>query len=384
MQAIEIGLFEPNSHRVIPCTHSPVHHPSINIIATTILAACRVCGIEGYSEDSNSGLLKYLVMSVEGSSQSVQLALVWNTLPPPSPSAISSSEDLLQMLIRTLCNLLTSTSLMTKLHSVWVNYHFTATHINAITGRELNGWRHLWGKAGAQEECLNFSDWQYQYKDHPQSHIYLSTPPVLYYPHTVFRQANFVGFTAIIREIRRWVPRQGRCIELYAGVGTIGLSILDRVEWLQCSDENPHNKACFEKSISALPAEIQRKAFYLGLPAAEVAVQTKLAGCDFVIVDPPRKGLDIEVLEALCSSDDSIAVERLIYVSCGFKAFQRDCAMLLASSPSSSTPTSSLARYHHLPRWKLVHAEGHVLFPGSDHIETLAVFDRVDCPRLTM
>jgi hypothetical protein len=27
-------------------------------------------------------------------------------------------------------------------------------------------------------------------------------------------------------------------------------------------------------------------------------------------------------------------------------------------------------------RWKLQHAEGHVFFPGSDHIETLAVFDR--------
>lgn len=27
-------------------------------------------------------------------------------------------------------------------------------------------------------------------------------------------------------------------------------------------------------------------------------------------------------------------------------------------------------------RWNLIHAEGHVLFPGADHIETLAVFDR--------
>jgi hypothetical protein len=26
--------------------------------------------------------------------------------------------------------------------------------------------------------------------------------------------------------------------------------------------------------------------------------------------------------------------------------------------------------------WKMVHAEAHVLFPGSDHLETLAVFDR--------
>ena len=43
-------------------------------------------------------------------------------------------------------------------------------------------------------------------------------------------------------------------------------------------------------------------------------------------------------------------------VFCGFDALRRDLDALK-------------------PRWKLAHAEGHVLFPGADHIETLAVLD---------
>ena len=44
-------------------------------------------------------------------------------------------------------------------------------------------------------------------------------------------------------------------------------------------------------------------------------------------------------------------------MSCGFKAFQRDCRELLNGG------------------WELRHAEGHILFPGADHIESLAIFE---------
>ena len=53
-------------------------------------------------------------------------------------------------------------------------------------------------------------------------------------------------------------------------------------------------------------------------------------------------------------------MKRLVYVSCGFDALERDQAALLNSR-----------------RWKLTHAEAHVFFPGSDHVETLAVYDAV-------
>ena len=85
-------------------------------------------------------------------------------------------------------------------------------------------------------------------------------------------------------------------------------------------------------------------------------------------------------------------VQRLIYVSCGFKSFQRDASVLLGLSPprdplievgisdkatgSGGQTDPSQAGQGGSSAWRLVHAEGHVLFPGSDHIETLAIFDR--------
>lgn len=104
-------------------------------------------------------------------------------------------------------------------------------------------------------------------------------------------------------------------------------------------------------------------------------------GASVLLVDPPRKGLEDEVLDELCKpvnpkqplvesptllalSDESVNwtndVQRLIYVSCGFDALARDCDRLLSSSAG----------------WMLESAVGYVLFPGSNHVETLCVFGR--------
>lgn len=50
----------------------------------------------------------------------------------------------------------------------------------------------------------------------------------------------------------------------------------------------------------------------------------------------------------------------LVYVSCGYKALLRDCDKLLSSGGG----------------WKIFYSTGYILFPGSDHIETLVVFKR--------
>jgi len=50
----------------------------------------------------------------------------------------------------------------------------------------------------------------------------------------------------------------------------------------------------------------------------------------------------------------------LIYVSCGFDALARDSDGLLTSNAG----------------WKLESATGYVLFPGSNHVETVVVLRR--------
>jgi hypothetical protein len=53
-------------------------------------------------------------------------------------------------------------------------------------------------------------------------------------------------------------------------------------------------------------------------------------------------------------------VDTLVYVSCGFDALARDTEQLLSSNGG----------------WMLESATGFVLFPGSNHVETLCVFKR--------
>ena len=123
------------------------------------------------------------------------------------------------------------------------------------------------------------------------------------------------------------------------------------------------------------------KASYMVASAAEALKAGQALGADILIVDPPRKGLEDYVLDELCKpfnpkqpcveSSDMLTVpdhlvnwvndvQTLIYVSCGFDALARDCEKLLSSGGG----------------WKLESATGYILFPGSNHVETLCIFRR--------
>lgn len=105
-----------------------------------------------------------------------------------------------------------------------------------------------------------------------------------------------------------------------------------------------------------------------------------------LVVDPPRKGLDQPLLQLLTAqgaeqsrqnhagspsgdklgNESSTAVlsasvpqiKQLLYLSCGFKALKSDTDALLAAG------------------WKLSSCQAYFFVPGTDSVETLAVFDR--------
>jgi 23S rRNA (uracil1939-C5)-methyltransferase len=73
-----------------------------------------------------------------------------------------------------------------------------------------------------------------------------------------------------------------------------------------------------------------------------------------VIADPPRKGLDPEVIEMLAQR----APERLLYVSCELSSLVRDAERLQAAG----FQLSALTAYDS--------------FPYTEHVETLAEFQK--------
>ena len=76
---------------------------------------------------------------------------------------------------------------------------------------------------------------------------------------------------------------------------------------------------------------------------------------DIVIADPPRKGLDRELLDQLAADPP----ERFVYVSCGLESFLADTARLTSSG---ALRLSSLRAFN--------------LMPYTEHVETVACFER--------
>ena len=124
----------------------------------------------------------------------------------------------------------------------------------------------------------------------------------------------------------------------------------------------------------------KKPSYFIGT-ATQALFDGQALGAEIMIVDPPRKGLCEEVLNQLCKAhnnkqpyvEDPLSfsqprhvinwtndIHTLIYVSCGFDSLARDCDRLLSSNAG----------------WKLDSAVGYVLFPGSDHIESVVIFKR--------
>ena len=116
-----------------------------------------------------------------------------------------------------------------------------------------------------------------------------------------------------------------------------------------------------------------------------------LAGADAAVVDPPRKGLavgDPELLRVLCESPPR-GLRRFAYISCHFPSLRRDAEELLQlSSVTRSGGESEGGKQRSggsggetrkkRPLWRLSHGAARIFFPGADHVECLAVFERVD------
>lgn len=352
---LRIGLFARGTHDLLEIPQCQAHHRKINSAVQIIQKQCRRLHIVPYCESTGVGCLKYAMINVERSTGRQQVTLVWNET--------DDSEANSSPLLRKLCKALIQVSKNKdqeglEMHSLWVHYNRNTKYDNSIVDR-AGRWEQEYGENDTVIERLSID------ADH------LNVP--LYFPPQVFRQANIDAFSKIIVAIRAWIGnrllaediRMRRVLELYGGVGTIGLHLIDIVgESFVSSDENPHNKSCFERSVATLHVEppslrCDNICYEAKNAAAMVAEETsELLRADLVVVDPPRKGLDEEVLDAFCDRRQCPMLHSLVYVSCGFDAFCRDFAKLSGAG------------------WKLDHAEGHLLFPGSDAIETVAFFTR--------
>jgi len=308
----KLGLFELGTHRVVHIPNCSVQHPLINRVASVVRRALVDTHVSCYSEKAQLGLARYLQVVVERSSQTAQVVLVANS---PTPEPLGGLFAALRE------------RLGADLHSLWFNAN--GGRSNTILGPEFV---RLHGRASVVERFGGAA---------------------IHYPPGAFGQNNLDVAEMLIAELRREVPRGARVAEFYAGVGAIGLSLADRVCELRMNEVGEQSLAGLALGLAELDAATRAKITVVAGPAGAQCAAAD--GVDVVIADPPRKGLDPELLEFLCK----VPPDRLLYVSCGLESLLTDTARLTASG-----------------KLRLRRLTAFNLMPFTEHVETLACFER--------
>lgn len=159
-----------------------------------------------------------------------------------------------------------------------------------------------------------------------------------------FFQVNIPVYEQALRDMKEWVETDRPVVDLYSGVGSIGLTIGgDDVTLVEV---NEHAVREMQRNVELL----EKKATPV-LAASEQALDYIVSG-KTIIVDPPRAGLHEAVIERLLEQKPA----RIIYLSCNPVTQARDVARLATE-------------------YGIKHHRGYNFFPHTPHIEHLVVLD---------
>ena len=115
-------------------------------------------------------------------------------------------------------------------------------------------------------------------------------------------------------------------LDLYCGMGTIGLSMADQCRGLIGVEIVPEAIESAKANAARMGEAVAAKSRFFCADAGQAATQLAAEGLhpDIVMLDPPRKGCD----EATLSAVVRMAPRRVVYVSCNPATAARDAAWL--------------------------------------------------------
>ena len=170
-----------------------------------------------------------------------------------------------------------------------------------------------------------------------------------------FMQANWAVYSLIFQTLADWMnvrDRQTRVLELYAGVGCVGLGLAKNGALVTEVEENPYAVADAKQSAS------QNHIGRYRIRAAKVEDFLETVAddeYDVIVMDPPRTGLSRRCVESL----EHIRTPHVFYLSCDASSLARDLNRLCTT-------------LYHVRRVQVFD-----MFPQTAHIETLVELVRV-------
>ena len=309
----EVGFYRARSHQVVHVEHCLIQKPEADALAQAVRDYIARFQVEPYNEATGRGLLRHLYVRTSCRGESLACLLV-------NGSRLPHEQELVAMLRAAapgVCGVVLGEN---------------TRRGNAILG---DRYRTLWGRDYLTDTLCGLE-------------LRLSVPS--------FYQVNHDQAQRLYEKALEYAGLTGRelAVDLYCGAGTITQVLARRARHVIGGEIVP--EAIRDAEDSARRNGVGNVEFLCG-DASRLAAELRQRGLrpDVICVDPPRKGLAPDVVEAAASMEP----ERIVYVSCDPATLARDVARF---APLGYRPVRACAVD---------------LFPGTAHVETVCLLSKL-------
>ena len=281
-----IGFYAGRTHRIVPCPDCKLQPSVLNEIGNALCAFFAQQGIRPYDEQSGKGLVRHIFLRRGAHSGQIMVCLVCTRAKLPHAEQ--------------LCTALRGQ--FPAISTILLNVN--AKNTNVILGSE----NHILYGPGYIEDTL--------------CGIPVRLGPLSFYQVNTLAAERLYGVAAQYAQL----TPDDTLLDLYCGMGTIGLSMAEQCRELIGVEIVPEAIESAKANAARMGEAVAAKSRFFCADAGQAATQLAAEGLhpDIVMLDPPRKGCD----EATLSAVVRMAPRRVVYVSCNPATAARDAAWL--------------------------------------------------------
>ena len=316
-----IGFYAGRTHRIVPCPDCRLQPGVLNEIGNALCAFFAQQGIRPYDEQSGKGLVRHIFLRRGAHSGQIMVCLVCTRAKLPHAEQ--------------LCTALREQ--FPAISTILLNVN--AKNTNVILGSE----NHILYGPGYIEDTL--------------CGVPVRLGPLSFYQVNTLAAERLYGVAAQYAQL----TPDDTLLDLYCGMGTIGLSMADQCRELIGVEIVPEAIESAKANAARMGKAVAAKSRFFCADAGQAATQLAAEGLhpDIVMLDPPRKGCD----EATLSAVVRMAPRRVVYVSCNPATAARDAAWLEKNG-------------YHAEKVQPVD-----LFPRTKHVEAVLLLTKLNVER---
>lgn len=306
------GFFRPRSHQVIPVETCLIQSEDADIAAKVIREYMDMYSVSHYDERSGKGLIRNLFVRTAFSTGMSAVCIIAN-------GDIPKKDELVEMIRKRL----------PSVASIILNINKNRRN-TVLSG----SFKTLWGSDYIEDRILGL-----RFKLSPLSFFQINSYQVekLY-----SKTLEFAGLSG-----------KEKVLDLYCGTGTIGLCAASKAE--KIIGIETVNSAVQDAEENARLNNIKNAEFICAnAESTAVALAHRNFVPDVVLIDPPRKGLAADVINAV----SELSPHRIVYVSCDPATLARDLKLFRERGYES------------------IKAVAVDMFPGTMHVECVVLITR--------